>query len=192
MNEFNNTDPYTTKVEEVTCRMCEKVFLIDVQYGKDGLPRFFRPKYCNECNAKLSKPIISNSNECSTVAMNGSIINSGTIQQKNVEGLVDYLEDHYQKLEVLLYANDKIEKQIEHIGVVEMHQKDLNSLQKDQIGHLSEFEKKQAYLNLDQSKFNLQIANHIDKLAKEHIIVFSIIIILFIIDLMAIWYIIRK
>ena len=137
----------------------------------------------------------TNNNVCvsSNDATWGSVsIDIANVPQNRVEGLVDSLEDHYQKLEVLLYANDKIEKQIEHIGIVEMHQKDLNSLQKDQIGHLSEFEKKQAYLNLDQSKFNLQIANHIDKLAKDNMIMFFMIIILFIIDLMAIWYIIRK
>ena len=83
-DNFTNSDPFRTKVEEVTCRMCEKVFPIDVQYGKDGLPRFFRPKYCNECNAKLK---INNTNGT-------AVIGTAKVPKESVEGLVNDLNAH--------------------------------------------------------------------------------------------------
>jgi hypothetical protein len=93
--------------------MCEKVFSINVQYDKNGLPRRFKEKYCNECNAKLqlspSKPLISNE-DCSMVTGSITNISMGTIPQKNVEGLEEALED----ITVCVNDNRKRVEDLEH------------------------------------------------------------------------------
>lgn len=180
-DNFTNSDPFRTKVEEVTCRMCEKVFPIDVQYGKDGLPRFFRPKYCNECNLKMkiNNNVGVNSNNSTWGSVN---IDIAKVPQNRVEGLVEDLSALSVGIEESCKEFQSFKKHIEHDieekeFEFDIHKNVTEQVIKNNKLDLDVFKSAQKNFNEDQIGINLAHFALIKEIHKTLIIGFSVLVV---------------
>ena len=143
MEGWTNKDPYTTKVEEVTCRLCDKVFSINAQYDKNGFPVSFQPKYCNECNLKMkiNNNVCVNSNDltCGSVS-----VDIGNVPQNRVEGLQESLTNLSLNIK---HGSEK-----------------LNALESGYV----DFTSQQVNLNSKQADLNIDILKLIDDTNLQH------------------------
>ena len=181
-DNFTNSDPFRTKVEEVTCRMCEKVFSIDVQYSKNGLPRFFRPKYCNECNAinaKINNNVGVNSNDSTWGSVN---IDIAKVPQNRVEGLVNDLSALSVGIEESCKEFQSFKKHIEHDieekeFEFDIHKNVTEQVIKNNKQDLDAFKSAQTHFNEDQIGINLAHFALIKEIHKTLIIGFSVLVV---------------
>jgi len=182
MNDFTNSDPYETKVEDAVCRDCNKTFQINVQYDKNGIPVSFRSKYCSECNMKPK--VTGNNGSWGTIN-----IESAKIAQKNIEGL----EEAIQTLATsIVNARGEFRAFKKHAEYdIEQNKLKLENFLDVQIGvndtvneniannklNLDVFKSSQAEFNTKQSDFNISVLQLVREIQKTLIIGLSLLII---------------
>jgi hypothetical protein len=186
INNFEDPDySITEKIEVRNCRGCNKEFEVRVAYDKNGSVVFFVSKYCNECNIKMK----INNNVCvsSNDATWGTVsIDIANVPQNRVEGLQESLSNLSLNIKLGEEKLNALEKDHEGFAIL---QTEINFKTLKEIKQIRDDIK---FFNNSQADLNEKFADHIKKLIKESIIMFSMIILLFVIDLAVLWLYIRR
>ncbi len=177
MNDFTNSNPYVTKAEDVVCRGCDKIFRINAEYDKNGLPVSFRSKYCTVCNEQLKEKY----NGSHITGPNGSWgtvnIESTKVPQRNVEGLEESLQalatsivnDRGEFRAFKKHAEHDIEQNTNNI------KKNTDDIMTNKL-NLDVFTASQSEINIKQSDFNISVLQLVKEIHKTLIIGFSVLV----------------